>query len=170
MKYARWSSNEEMMKYVKGVNLETGVKASGLPIMYDDKYLYIDDRSAHSLVVGSTGCGKTQSVTLPMIKLAMMAGENIVVNDVKGEIYKLTADKLTKEGYKVLVIDFENPNLGNFWNPLDLPYKLYKSGDKDRALELIEDLGYYIFTDKQESGDPFWVYSTSDYFTGLTLN
>lgn len=169
MKYARWSSNEEMMKYVKGVNLETGVKASGLPIMYDDKYLYIDDRSAHSLVVGSTGCGKTQSVTLPMIKLAMMAGENIVVNDVKGEIYKLTADKLTKEGYKVLVIDFENPNLGNFWNPLDLPYKLYKSGDKDRALELIEDLGYYIFTDKQESGDPFWVNSTIDYFTGLTL-
>ena len=169
MKYARWSSNEEMMKYVKGVNLETGVKASGLPIMYDDNYLYIDDRSAHSLVIGSTGCGKTQSVTLPMIKLAMMAGENIVVNDVKGEIYKLTADKLSKEGYKVLVVDFDSPNYGNFWNPLDLPYRLYKSGDKDRSLELIEDLGYYIFTDKQESGDPFWVNSTIDYFTGLTL-
>ena len=40
MKYARWSSQEEMMKYVKGVNLETGVKSSGIPIMYDDKYLF----------------------------------------------------------------------------------------------------------------------------------
>ena len=110
MKYARWSSNEEMMKYVKGVNLETGVKASGLPIMYDDKYLYIDDRSAHSLVIGSTGCGKTQSITLPMIKLAMMAGENIVVNDVKGEIYRLTADKLAK----YLNIDISN------WNEVEV--------------------------------------------------
>ena len=66
MKYARWSTVEEMKKYVKGVNLETGVKKSGLPVMYDDNFLYIDDRECHSLIVGSTGCGKTQSVTLPM--------------------------------------------------------------------------------------------------------
>lgn len=169
MKYARWSTVDEMKKYAKGVNLNTGVKKSGLPIMYDDEYLYIDDREAHSLIVGSTGCGKTQSITLPMIKLSMMAGENLVINDVKGELYCLTADKLKKEGYNVVAINFENPILGNFWNPLDLPFKLYKSGDKDRALELIEDLGYYFFTDKSDSSDPFWVNSVIDYFTGLTL-
>lgn len=169
MKYARWSTRDEILKYVKGVNLETGVKKSGLPIMYDDNYLYVDDRGSHSLVIGSTGCGKTQSVTLPMIKLAMMAKENIIVNDVKGELYKLTADKLSKEGYKVIVVNFENSNLGNCWNPLSFPYKLYKEGNKDKALELIEDLGYYIFTDKLDTSDPFWVNSTIDYFTGLTL-
>jgi len=169
MKYAKWSSKEDIMKYVKGVNLETGVQRSGLPIMYDDKYLYIDDRAAHSLIIGATGCGKTQSVTLPMIKLAMMAGENIIVNDVKGELYNLTADKFSKEGYNVVVVDFENPDLGNCWNPLLFPYKLYKEGNKDKAIELIEDLGYYIFTDKLDNGDPFWVNSTIDYFTGITL-
>lgn len=169
MKYARWSTQEEMKKYLKGVNLKTGVVKSGLPIMYDDEYLYIDSRESHSLIVGATGCGKTQSVTLPMIKLGMMAGENLFVNDVNGELYRLTADKLTKEGYKVIVVNFDNANLGNSWNPLSLPYKLYKNGDKDRALELIEDLGYYIFTDRNDTSDPFWVNSTIDYFTGLTL-
>lgn len=170
MKYARWSTVDEMKKYAKGVNLETGVVKSGLPIMYDDNYLYIDDRECHSLVIGSTGCGKTQSITLPMIRLSMMAGNNLIVNDVKGELYNMTADKLIKEGYKVLVVDFESPNLGNSWNPLSFPYKLYKAGDKDRALEMIEDIGYYIFTDKlDKGGDPFWVNSTIDYFTGLTL-
>ena len=169
MKYARWSTVEEMKKYVKGVNLETGVKKSGLPVMYDDNFLYIDDRECHSLIVGSTGCGKTQSVTLPMIRLAIEAGDNIIVNDVKGELHNIISDKLKKEGYNVIVIDFENPSLGNSWNPLLLPYQLYKSGDKDRAIELIEDLGYYIFTDKLDAGDPFWVNSTIDFFTGLAL-
>lgn len=169
MKYARWSTKEEIMKYVKGVNLNTGVEKSGLPIMYDNDYLYIDDRANHSLIIGATGCGKTQSVTLPMIKLAMMAGENIIVNDVKGELYSMTADKLKQEGYNVVVVNFEKPNLGNGWNPLAFPYKLYKEGNKDKALELIEDLGYYIFTDKLDTSDPFWVNSTIDYFTGLTL-
>lgn len=169
MKYARWSTQDEMKKYLKGVNLKTGVVKSGLPIMYDDEYLYIDSRESHSLIVGATGCGKTQSVTLPMIKLGMMAGENLFINDINGELYNLTADKLTKEGYKVIVVNFDNANLGNSWNPLSFPYKLYKSGDKDRALELIEDLGYYIFTDRNDTSDPFWVNSTIDYFTGLTL-
>ena len=84
MKYATWETKEEMKKYLKGVNLETGIQKSGLPIMYDDDYLYIDDREAHSLIIGSTGCGKTQTVTLPMVKMAMMAGESVVINDAKG--------------------------------------------------------------------------------------
>lgn len=169
MKYARWATQEEMKKYLKGINLKTGVNKSGLPIMYDDDYLYIDSRECHSLIVGATGCGKTQSITLPMIKLGMMAKENLFINDVNGELYALTADKLIKEGYKVIVVNFEDSKLGNSWNPLSFPYKLYIDGEKDRALELIEDLGYYIFTEKNESSDPFWTNSTIDYFTGLAL-
>lgn len=169
MKYARWATNDEMKKYLKGVNLKTGVVKSGLPVMYDDDYLYIDNRECHSLIIGATGCGKTQSVTLPMIKLGMMAKENLFINDVNGELYSLTADKLIKEGYKVIAINFDDPKLGNSWNPLSFPFKLYKNGEKDRALELIEDLGYYMFTEKNENSDPFWTNSTIDYFTGLAL-
>ena len=170
MKYANWASKEDMKNRLIPVNLTTGVKKSGIPIMYDDEYLYIDNKDAHSLVIGSTGSGKTQSTILPMTKLAMMSGESIILNDVKGEIYKSTANELEKRGYNVIVLNFENSNLGNSWNPFTLPYKLFQNGEKDKALDLVEDLGYYLFNDPSEKPtDPFWINSVIDYFTGITL-
>ena len=167
---ARWASIEEMKERVEGVNLKTGVNISGLPIMYDDKYLYIEKKDNHNLLIGSTGSGKTQAVILPMIQMSRMAEESIVVNDPKGELYKITAKKLEEEGYKTIVIDFFDPRYGNNWNPLTLPYKLYKEGNKDRAIDLIEDLGYYLLTDSREKDqDPFWINSTINYFVGLTI-
>ena len=55
MSYARWATNDEVVKKLEGVNLETGVKKSGIPLAYDDKYLYINNHEAHSLIIGSTG-------------------------------------------------------------------------------------------------------------------
>ena len=170
MKYANWTTNEEMKKFLTPVNLKTGVKNAGIPMMYDDEYLYIDDRASHTLVIGSTGSGKTQSTILPITKLAMMANESIILNDVKGEIYKTTAHTLEKNGYKVIVLNFDKSNLGNSWNPLTLPYVLLKNDDKDKALDLVEDLGYYLFNDPAEKhSDPFWINSVIDFFTGITL-
>ena len=42
MGYARWATKEEMLERLKGVNLETGVKQSGLPVAYDDESLNDD--------------------------------------------------------------------------------------------------------------------------------
>ncbi len=169
MSYGRWSTDEELKKVLEAVNLETGVKESGTPIMYDDKYLYIDKNVAHNLVVGSTGSGKTQSITLPMIKLSMMAKESFLVNDPMAELYTKNAKKLEDEGYNVILLNFDDPKYGNSWNPLKLPYDLYQNGDKDRAMKLIEDIGYYLFADINKNTDPFWTNTTIDYFTGLVL-
>lgn len=170
MSYARWATKEEIVKKLEAVNLETGVKKSGIPIAYDEKYLYIDNREAHSLIIGSTGSGKTQAAILPTLKLAMMAKESIVLNDPCGEIYKRTANQLQKECYKVIVLDFDDANYGNSWNPLKLSYDLYQGNNRDKAIKLLEDLGYYLFFDSSDkTSDPFWVNSTIDYFTGLCL-
>ena len=170
MSYSEWSTREAMQKKAAAVNLDTGVKKSGLPVMYDDKYLYIDTSEAHNLLIGSTGSGKTQTVILPLLKLAMMAEESIVINDPKGEIFGRTAQKLEDEGYKNIVIDFEDSRMGNSWNPLTLAYKQFKEGNSDKAIELIEDLGYYLIADTQrQETDPFWTNSTINYFTGLVL-
>ena len=61
MNFAKWETKENMKKYIPliGVNWNTEVKSSGLPMAYDDNYLYISDRLNHSLVIGSTGSGKT---------------------------------------------------------------------------------------------------------------
>ena len=62
-----------------------------------------------------------------------------------------------------------NPKYGDSWNPLTLPYKLYQEGEKDKALKIIEDLGYYLFTDIKDTSDPFWINTAIDYFSGLVL-
>lgn len=169
MSYGRWATDEELKKVLKAVNLETGVKESGTPIMYDNKYLYIDDSMSHNLIVGSAGSGKTQSITLPMLKLSMFAGESFLVNDPMAELYTANAKKLEEEGYNVILLNFDDPKFGNSWNPLKLPYDLYQKGEKDRAMKLIEDIGYYLFWDANKNVDPFWTNTTIDYFTGLVL-
>ena len=168
MSYARWATKDEVVARLKPVNLQTGVQKVGTPIMYDENYLYIDEKECHNLVIGCTGSGKTQVNILPTLKLAMMAGQPFVVTDPKGEIYQQLANQLKKEGYNVLSINFDNPKYGNNWNPLELVYKIYQD-NKDKAIKLIEDLGYYLFFDPKDSSDPFWLNSTIDYFTGLTL-
>ena len=170
MNYARWATFEEMKSMLVPVNLETGVKKSGVPFMYDDKYLYINDSEVHSLIIGSTGSGKTQATILPIVKLAMLAEESIVITDPKGEIYKRTCGELNKRNYKIITLNFDNSKNGNSYNPLMLPYELYKENELDKAIALIENLGYYLFFDpKEKNQDSFWNNSTIDYFTGITL-
>ena len=170
MYYARWTTTKEMQQFLIKINLKKEVKKSGLPLMYDNNNLYINDREDHTLVIGTTGSGKTQVAILPLLKLSILAGESFVVNDIKGEIYRHTAKELESRGYNIIAIDFDNPDLGSSWNPLILAYSLYQEGNKDKALNLIEDLGYYLFTDPIEKTlDSFWINSTIDYFTGLTL-
>jgi type IV secretion system protein VirD4 len=170
MNYARWATNEEIMKRLKRVNLKDKNIESGTPLGYDEDSLIVDTGETHSLVIGSTGSGKTQSNILPGINLAIRAEESFLINDPKGEIYEKLANKLKIENYNVVVLDFEDARYGNNWNPLELAYNLYKEGKKDASQKIIEDLGYYLFYDYKEKGsDPFWLISTIDYTTGLIL-
>ena len=170
MSYSRWATEEEMKNKLVPVNLETGVKKSGIPLMYDNNYLYINDNEIHSLIIGTTGSGKTQTTILPILKLAMMAEESVVITDPKGEIYKKTSGELKKRDYNIITLNFDNSKYGNSFNPLALPYKLYKEKELNKAISLIENLGYYLFYDpKEKSVDTFWNNSSIDYFTGITL-
>ena len=135
-----------------------------------NKYLYIDNHDSHSLIIGSTGSGKTQASILPIIKLSILANESIVLNDPRGELYKKCAYALKEKGYEVIVLNFDDAKLGNNWNPLYLPYTLFNDNNKDKAIEMLEDLAYYLFYDSTDkNADPFWFNSIVDYFTGLAL-
>ena len=170
MAYSRWASKEEIINKTTQISYDSIIKKSGIEIMYDDNHLYIDDKEAHNLIIGATGSGKTVATMLPQIRLAIKAGESFVVNDIKGEIYKKLSGEIKKEGYKLYVINLVNTNKGNNYNPLYLPYKLYKAGEKDNALEMIENVGYYLLSSEVSANeDPFWVNSAINLFTGLAL-
>ena len=168
MYYARWATNKEFSKILTPINPKKEVKKSGIPLMYNEPEIYIDETDNHSLILGDTGSGKTQAITLPLIRLSMQAEESFVVNDINGEIIEETAKDLEDNGYKIIVIDYKNPKLGNNWNPFTLSYKLYKEDNKAESIKILEKIGYYLFFE-QSNIDPFWINSTIDYFTGLCL-
>ena len=172
MNFAKWETEENMKKNIPliGINGKTEVKASGLPISYDDEYLYISDRINHSLVIGSTGSGKTQTMILPLLELANKARESIVVHDTTNELYEKTKERFKKNGYNIIRLNFDDAMACNCWNPLELPHRLYKEGNKDKAQDMLEELAFYLLYDLEEvNSDPFWINSAINYFTGLTL-
>src|SRR5699024_2187728 len=90
--------------------------------------------------------------------------------DPKGEIYETTGEMLREKGYNIILLNFRDPQKGNAWNPMTLPYQLYKEGNTDKAIELLDDLALNIlYEEKNGNADPFWEKSAADYFTGLTL-
>lgn len=172
MNFAKWETEENMKKYIPliGVNGKSEVKASGLPMLYDDNNLYITDKSNHSLVIGSTGSGKTQAITLPLLELASRAGESVVVHDTTNEVYETTKSIFKENGYNIIRLNFDDSMDCNSWNPLELPHRIYKEGNKDKAQDMLEELAFYLLNDLEEvNSDPFWINSAINYFTGLTL-
>ncbi|MBQ7136996.1 MAG: type IV secretory system conjugative DNA transfer family protein [Bacilli bacterium] len=172
MNFARWETKENMEKLVPliPVNKESQIEKSGLPIFYDEKKLYITNRLNHTLVVGTTGSGKTQVVTLPILELSKRSGESVIIHDTKNEIYEYTSEKFKNQGYNIIRINLDDARDCNKWNPLELPYRLYTDGNKDKAQELIEEIGFYLLNELSEKNqDPFWINSAINYFTGLCL-
>ena len=105
-----------------------------------------------------------------MVNLLAKKGESMIITDPKGEIYKYSASYLKERGYRIIVLNFREPQRGNSWNPLTLPYKYYTSGNQDKAIELLNDVALNILYDpSNKSESDFWEKSAADYFSGLAL-
>ncbi len=171
--YSRWSKEKEM-KSDKGVEevdpLATDSQYAGIPLVNDGKRLWVDNGEYHNLVIGSTGSGKSQTIVEPMVELLIKKGESMIITDPKGELYRAASNYMRERGYNVVVLNFRDPQNGNAWNPLTLPYQYYKHGNQDKATELLDDVALNILYDpNNKSGDPFWEKSAADYFSGLAL-
>ena len=168
--YSRWCTDKEMKKTLFEVDPRADtIEHAGIAIISDGKKMWVDDGEAHNIVVGATGSGKTQIVVFPMIRLLAKAGESMILTDPKGELYEGTGGMLKEKGYNIIVLNFRDPQRGNAWNPMNLPYKLYQEGNTDKAVELLDDLALNILYDEKNTGDPFWEKSGADYFSGLAL-
>ncbi len=169
--YSRWAKDKEMKEELVMVSpLQETSTAAGVPIILKDTEAWVDNGEYHTLVIGSTGSGKTQTVIKPTVKLLAKAGESMIITDPKGEIYESTANMLRDKGYDVQILNFRDPQNGSSWNPLSLPYKMYKSGNQDKAIELLDDLALNILYDEtSKNSDPFWEKTSADYFSGVAL-
>ena len=169
--YSKWADKKTMQAELKPVVAsEYNSKYAGIPLINDGKTLWVDDGEYHNLIIGSTGSGKTQCIIFPMVEVLAKHNESMVITDPKGEIYQAKAAMLRKRGYKLVVLNFRSPGQGNAWNPLTIPYKLWKEGNQDKSCELLDDLAANILYDEgNKNADPFWEKTSAGYFSGLAL-
>ena len=169
--YSRWAKDKEIKEELKCVPIKAqNSKAAGVPIILKEDEMWVDDGEYHSLVIGATGSGKTQGVILPTVHSLAKAKESMIITDPKGEIYEKTSNLLRARGYQILLLNFRDPQNGNAWNPMSLPYQMYKNGNQDKAIELLDDLALNILYDESnKNADPFWEKTSADYFSGVAL-
>lgn len=114
----------------------------------------------HALVIGTTGTGKTQVLADPTIRILAHSAQkpSLVVTDPKGELYTDNANILKEEGYKIVVLNLNDPYASSMWNPMEQSYKLWqRAGNLAQEVKKYsnctpESVGFKKF-DKEVIGD-----------------
>lgn len=117
---------------------KTVTKRAGLPIIGHKRKLFVDAGDTHSLIIGTTSSGKSWSIVLPMIDSIRLAGESVVINDPKGELYSYTAKQFEDEGYEVKVLNFVDAYKSHCWNPLQIVIDAWTKADEKYKEQLEE--------------------------------
>lgn len=165
----RFATEEEVISSCKPIKKGTDRYYAGAPLLYKNETLYVDDSDSHYLIEGKTGSKKTRIQTIIAIYSMLSAGECIVVNDPKGEIYRKTAGFAKKCEYNIKVLNLRNLKKSNGWNPLSLPYRLDVSGEAEHAEEMINDF-VSTLTDpiKANTKDNYWPVRVNSYLYSNT--
>lgn len=95
--------------------------------------------------------------------------ESLLISNNDETYYNKYKKILEDNNYNVFVLNLNDSSRSNSFNPLLLPYNLYKTGNKDKAVELITNFAREIVKEDNPNLDPFWENSAVDYITTLTL-
>lgn len=167
--YARWASEEEIKSSLFTVKLnDYNPQYGGIPLYADSDSIYIESTDAHSLIIGSTGSKKSRLIGMPALQMYTKAGESFICTDPKAELYERTLPFLKEHEYRVFVLNLRDPEQSNSWNPFLVPYRLYHSGRRDKAIELVIDMAICIAKSDYHQ-DPYWQNSAADLLAGLIL-
>jgi len=167
--YSRFASESEIKSSLYKVNLAGGSPSyGGIPLFAETEAVYVEPTDTHSLIIGSTGSKKTRLIGMPALRVYAASGESFIATDPKAELYERTLPLLKENGYRVFVLNLRDPVRSNAWNPLIVPYRLYRNGQRDKAVELINDMTACIVKEDYAS-DSYWQNSAADLLSGLIL-
>lgn len=119
--------------------------------------LYIDTDDAHSLIVGRTRSGKTQSKVLTDIEIASRSEEkpHMIISSGKYELLQGTQKMLKQRGYKIKVLNLIDMERSEQYNPLTLIANAYAKGDYDEAIEICKTFSYPLYHN-ENAKEPVW--------------
>ena len=153
-----FQTEEEIEKNFRVVKYGDEQGEIGIPIQAiqtEEDYEIVLADNMHSLVIGSTGSGKTTSYIDPSIQIMSNFQErpSLIITDPKGELYTKHKANLEHRGYTVAVIDLRNPYISTKWNPLE---KIYVDYDIAKNIEkYVEGRGEkkILFGKEYEAGE-----------------
>lgn len=171
---ASFASEEEIKKNCVSIDLTkfpTG-EGGGIPIVTDGKVMMTLDGDSSTMTVASTGSGKTTRAIIPHAISCANAGVSMVIHDPKADIYKHLKSMLDKAGYKIIVLNYRNPEYGDRFNPYEPAAKLYKEGHTDTAREMNSNFSDTIFSRYKQQASPeimdYWLI-IQEYFSMLAI-
>lgn len=165
-----WSTENEIKRRFHET---TDPMAGAGPIIhFSNGKKYLDDSESHSVVIGSTGKGKSQCCSLAYEREIFENGESCIILDPKAESYLRNSCYIPKN-YQEYCIDFRNPRQSpTKWNPLAAPYRMFCSknpDDNDIASSMLSELWNGVYPYDGHS-DKFWTDSSVNYAKGLTYS
>ena len=138
---ARWATFEEIQKNFREEEI-ANIKESGFPIYFskNNKKVWFDNKTPHWIILGSSGSGKSVTSVIPNCSFIATAEKkkSVFITDPKGEIYEKTSQMFKDNGYKVLSLDFRNPEYSNHINLLEPVIREYESYIENKNLSLKE--------------------------------
>ena len=140
--------NRNDLQYASLRNSESRILARGEFISNDT---FETGNNNNDLIIGPTGAGKTRSYVKPNL---LSASESLVITDTKGNLSREVGPALEEAGYKVIVLDFNDPAHSIGYNPFD--YIQYYE-DEDRYDEKdIMAFSEILYGGKSIGKEPYW--------------
>ena len=148
--------------------------AGGMPILSDGETVIANTDNQMSVLFGSTGSGKTRKLIAPLLCLLAKAQESMIILDIKGELsngssFPQVQASLKENNYECIYLDFRSKD-GDGYSILEEPYRLYRSGQRDEATRMVNDLADSLASIYHGTkADPFWEMTSKQYFVACTL-
>lgn len=136
---------------------------------------YLFEPGRFSLIDGSTGSGKSRFILIPTLDLLTYgddangsAPHSVVVSDVKNELIELCGPELERRGYRVLLLDTQNPMRGHRYNPIKSLVRFAEAGRMQEAEQGADAMAAVIVPD-EKGGTSHWAESARSLLSALIL-
>ena len=128
----------------------------------------IKNIDSNIIINGDIQSGKTTNIIFNSVESIIDKNESLLVVDAKEEYLNNYFGTLKDKGYNIIILNLRDLDKSVGWNPLEYPYLLYKTGNKDKAIEQLQNIGNILFKEEKDV-DPFWSNASRDFFTGVSL-
>ena len=171
-----WSTVSEQKKFFGStvVDASLNLEEGGSPINYlpNENIILYEKGAVHDIVVGTTRCGKSRKIVRQLVMIVSMAGESMIFNDPKKEMYFDFRNFLEKKkDYKVNCLDFRNLQYSDGWNSLDSIIDCLQDRDDpdiDNADQYSQDMVTSIVVDSGK-GEQIWIDGQKALIKGIIL-